>query len=386
MTLGRGQRLVLSRRVCAASALVAGITSLCLSPAPARGAEDISRKSFFSSDYRTDPRDVRKYGDYFRDQFLVHATENDGWVDVEVTKIDRAPGGPKVNTRDPSLEELVGEAWQRGESGAPDEKRGEIRQYTKRVLCRLRSDVVIPAPANFLKNPGGQYRIMVQGVEVAPDYNRVFVVNAGEALDRVEAEFWEIYRRAHGMDREAIYHGMIMTMRSLNEAQRLPARIPVSLLRSEIGRYSIQQPFLDKPKPLRLERFGTMASGQQLNALFATDLSSRPSDGKTRELKFGDQKKLFDSRVSILNRTNKIPPAAFRDEVFQQKSAGDYREQLFMEYNDPRRKEEALGQPVRSIAGQAPRATTAYEASLETYELLTGEQPKSAIAARAGRD
>lgn len=353
---------------------------LCL---PTHAAEDISRNSLFSNDYRMDPRDTRKYGDYFREQFLVHATENDGWVDVEITKIDRAMGGPRVDTRDPSVETLMGENWALGERGEPDEKRGEIRHYTKRVLCRLRSEVVIPAKANFLKNPGRQYRIMVQGVEIAPEYHRVFNVNAGEALDKVEAEFWEFYRRAEGMDREAIYYGMILTMRSLNEAQRLPARIPVSLLKSEIGRYSIQQPFLDKPKPLRLERFGTMASGQGLNREFTTDLSSRPSDGRTREEKFGKERKLFDSRIDIVNRSNRIAREPFKDQLFKQKTVGDYREQYLMDHTDPAKKKDAPGQRMESLVGRDPYHPAAHSASLENYELLTGSS-KSAITARAG--
>lgn len=329
------------------------------------------------------PRDVRKYGDYFQDKYLLHATENDGWVDIELTKIDRATGGPVVDTHDPVAEEMMEREWVRGAEGKQEEPRGMIRSYQKRVLCRIRSDVVLPAPPNFLKNPGRQYRISFQGGEIAPDYSHVFNVNASDALNEVENEFWELYRRAEGMDREAVYYGMILAMRSLNEAQRLPARVPVSLLNSEIGRYTIQPPYMDKPKPVYLDRFKDLRNAQGLNKEFKTELTTRPSDGRTRDAKFGrDTNSLAPSSDPVIRSLSEHDEKRFDGGVFQQKSVNDYREQNLMENDDPARKLEQLGRRGESLVKKDALYPAAHSASKETYELLTGSSLQSALSAK----
>lgn len=360
-------------------------TCLVTTFVPAYGAEDISRNSLVSKEYRMNPRDVRKYGDYFRDQFLLHATENDGWVDIELTKIDRATGGPVVDTHSPMAEEMMEKAWVTGTEGTPEEPRGLIRSYQKRVLCRVRSEVVVPAPPNFLKNPGRQYRISFQGGEIAPDYSHVFNVNASDALNEVENEFFELYRRAEGMDREAVFYGMILAMRCLNEAQRLPARVPVSLLNSEIGRYTIQPPYMDKPKAVHLDRFKDLREAQGLNKDFQTVLSSRPSDGRTRDEKFGrDTNKQAPSSNPVIRSLDNSEQKRFDGGVFKQKTAADYREQSLMEKNDPAHKLELLGRRGESLVKHDSAFPAAHTASQETLELLTGSSMQSAISVKAG--
>ncbi len=354
---------------------------------PSHAADDISRNSLVSSDYRMNPRDVRKYGDYFREQYLLHATENDGWVDIELTKIDRATGGPVVQTGDPSLEAQMEEEWARARTDVVDEKRGMIRAYEKRVLCRVRADVVVPAPPNFLKNPGRQYRISFHGGEIAPDYSRVFNVNASDALNEVEDEFWELYRRAYGMDREALFYGMILAMRCLNEAQRLPARVPVSLLNSEIGRYTIQPPYMDKPKPVRLDRFKGLHEAQGLNTEFSTELNSRPSDGRTRDEKFGRDTDTQSPRSdAVIRSLSTSDEQRFDGGVFKPKSANDYREQNLMEKNDPAYKRDTLGRRGESLVKKDAHYPAAHMATQETYELLTGTSVQSAISAEAANE
>jgi hypothetical protein len=351
---------------------------------PARAEDDISRNSLVSKDYRMNPRDVRKYGDYFRDQYLLHATENDGWVDIELTKIDRATGGPVVDTHAPVAEELMEQAWAAGTKGEPEETRGLIRSYEKRVLCRVRAEVVVPAPPNFLKNPGRQYRISFQGGEIAPDYSHVFNVNASDALNEVENEFFELYRRAEGMDREAVFYGMILAMRSLNEAQRLPARVSVSLLNSEIGRYSIQPPYMDKPKPVHLDRFKDLRQAQGLNTEFKTVLSSRPSDGRTRDEKFGrNTDRQAPSSNPVIRSLSNSEQKRFDGGVFKQKTAADYREQNLMEKNDPAHERESLGRRGESLVKQDSSFPAAHTASQDTLELLTGSSVQSAMSAKA---
>jgi hypothetical protein len=360
--------------------------SMLLALMPAIAEEDISRNSLVSKDYRMNPRDVRKYGDYFRDQYLLHATENDGWVDIELTKIDRATGGPVVDTHDPALEEILAKVWTEGTEGKEEEPRGLIRSYKKRVLCRIRSDVVVPAPPNFLKNPGRQYRISFQGGEIAPDYSHVFNVNASDALNEVEAEFWELYRRAEGMDREAVYYGMILAMRCLNEAQRLPARVAVSLLNSEIGRYTIQPPYMDKPKAVYLNRFKDIREAQGINKEFQTELSTRPSDGSTRDIKFGrDTDTRAPSSNPVVRSLTESDQKRFDGGVFRPKSANDYREQNLMEKNDPAQKLETLGRRGESLVQRDANYPAAHAASQETYELLTGSSVQSAMSAKTAK-
>lgn len=330
-----------------------------------------------------------KYGDYFREQFMLHATEHDGWVDIELTKNDRAKGGPEMDNHVRTYLELRDEA-----ANGPDPENAPIIRYrTKRILCRIRAEVIAPAPPNFLKNPGRRYRITMQGMDLEPDYNHIFQCNADEVLDRVEAEFWEFYRRAHGMDREAIYFGMILAMRALNETQRLPARVPLTVMESEAGRNSIQGPFMDPRGQVKLERFAGADQGQALNKLFQTELTSRPSDARTRAGNSVQPKRSTERELPGQTKTTKVTKSQIREEkrdtqtgfrgIGDAPTAADYREQQLREVNSPETKREKIGQRMQSLVGAPSDYQAAHEASLENYELLTGARG-SALEARAG--
>lgn len=334
-----------------------------------------------------------KYGDYFRDQYVLHATERDGWVDVELTQLGRATGGPFVDTSVPTYLEMQEQTLKHAIKGVNPDDQPIIRYRAKRILCRVRAEIIAPAPANFLKNPGRRYRITMQGMDIAPEYNHIFQANADQVLDLVEAEFWELYRRAHGMDREAIYFGMILAMRALNETQRLPARVPMTVLESEAGRAAIEGPFMDHRATVKLERFGNIQEGKALNKLFQTDLDTRPTDGRTRGREDATR---TPAKAQLPGQTRTTKPTASQIREAQRTAtttgfrgvgdaptAADYRAQQLREVNSPEEKNERIGQRLQSLVGTPRDYQAAHEASQKNLQLLTGSG-RSALEARAG--
>jgi len=101
-----------------------------------------------------------------------------------------------------------------------------IRYEEIEELYRIRAEVLVPAPPNYLKNPGMRYRIMMEGITVAPDYTKVFEANAGDALAAIFNEIDLIYNDTHGIYRPAVYYGAIIALRILNQAGLLPAELP----------------------------------------------------------------------------------------------------------------------------------------------------------------
>ena len=167
--------------------------------------------------------DIRNHGLYLDDKSKLKVEESDGWVTVYLQEKARAAGGPQV-----IYDEAV------------DEEIPVIRFGTERRLLRMRAEKLLPAEPNYVRNPGERYRVRIEGLVPELMYARVFEVDAAEALDAVGNEFKILQGMVHGVKQKAVYYGGLLSMRALNESGRLPAVIPVTILRSQVGEFRIQ--------------------------------------------------------------------------------------------------------------------------------------------------
>lgn len=137
-----------------------------------------------------------------------------------------------------------------------------IRHGQERDLLRIAARVLVPAAPNYVRNPGRRYRVLVEGLAVAPDYVREFEVDAYDALDALFAEAERFMAEAATeIERDAVYYGFILAARALNESGYFPARIPVSVLRGKVGEARIQGQHLARGEQARLERFTDIERG-----------------------------------------------------------------------------------------------------------------------------
>mgnify|MGYP007011821232 CR=1 FL=1 len=117
------------------------------------------------------------------------------------------------------------------------QQEGEVFRFEdKRVLARVRVDVLQVARPNNLSNPGTLYRIYFQGVELEPDYAVVHTVRDIEAREILLAEFQRMAARAQGVDREALHFGGLMAVGVLQDTSLFPAELPATIERSIVGR------------------------------------------------------------------------------------------------------------------------------------------------------
>jgi hypothetical protein len=111
-----------------------------------------------------------------------------------------------------------------------------FRFQDKRVLARVRVDVLQSAGPNNLSNPGTLYRIYFQGVEFEPDYGVIHTVRDIDARETLLAEFERMASRASGVDREALYFGGLMSVGVLRDSNLFPAELPKTIEKSIVGR------------------------------------------------------------------------------------------------------------------------------------------------------
>lgn len=189
------------------------------------------------------------HGLYLDDKHRVKLVEDDGWIVMKLQKRERPAGGPL-------------------EFADPETREGEyaIRFDQEYDLLRIGAQVLAPAPPNYIRNPGRRYRIIIEGLAVAPMYKTNFEVDAANALDAVATEFHKMAATTHGIEVAAVEFGGLLAMRALNESGFLPARIPLTVLRSKVGQVRIQGQYFERGgKLLRLPRFGNVQSGQSFN-------------------------------------------------------------------------------------------------------------------------
>ncbi|MBI1318633.1 MAG: hypothetical protein GC168_06760 [Candidatus Hydrogenedens sp.] len=267
--------------------------------------------------------EVRQYGDYFRDKYIVHATEEDGTVTIRMTTLDRATGGPDASKK-------------AGGRRATSEDETIIRYYKEEYLASIRSEILLPAPPNYVKNPGRMYRITVQGLELDPYFNVAYDVNAADVLDSIEYQFKKMVSRHEGIYRDALYYGMLLGMRALNEAQRLPARLPLTVEKSKVGEVRLSGPFLEGREIPKLQRFTSVEEGASYKQFFDNPLVTRfhlpqpePAEKPSR----------IDAGLKRFGDEERLAPRAY-----------DFRSERLRGLRDPRRGKDTPGIPVAPLA------------------------------------
>jgi len=186
------------------------------------------------------------HGFVLDDQFKLMVEHINDTAFIQLHKRQRPPGGPFQ-----LFDEDTGE----------DE--GIIRFEQVFNLVRIRSEAIVPAPPNYLQNPGQRYRITINGIHVAPEFHRVFEVNAGDALAATWNELMIIYNMTYGVNRPAIYFGGLIAMQVLNKSGHLPAEIPLGTIRSKAAQVRISDEYLIRRGQARVERFPRAADGSR---------------------------------------------------------------------------------------------------------------------------
>jgi hypothetical protein len=194
--------------------------------------------------------DMPKVHGFQMDDYGIRVVEEAGVATLQLTYKSRLTSG-YVAFQDPDTLELTDAARLQGEEN----------------LARFRVEVLEPASPNYVKNPGKNYRITVEGIEVAPDYKRIFEVDAYDALDAIQVEMRKIYDTTFGIRRAALIFGTEIAIAVLNESQYLPARIPLTVLRSNAGLFRIQGQTLSRGKIQTIDRFYDASVGQDVNKL-----------------------------------------------------------------------------------------------------------------------
>lgn len=118
----------------------------------------------------------------------------------------------------------------------PTSIEGEEASRYSRVheLVRVKAEVLEVAPPNYLRNPGKRYRIVVEGVELEPDYVSIIEVDALEARQALLEEIAKLrVQTTDSIQRDALYYGGMLCLSALGDAGVLPGYdIPVSMLKS----------------------------------------------------------------------------------------------------------------------------------------------------------
>jgi len=192
----------------------------------------------------------KTHGAYLDEKHRVTVIEDDGWAVIVLQKKERAPGGP----------------FDYYTTMQEDGRDTVIRFDDEYELIRIGSEVLAPAPPNYVRNPGRRYRIIFEGLAVAPDYKSQIEADASDALDAIGAVLRQLANMGKGMEGPAIEFGGLLAMRAFNESGFLPARIPLTVLRSKVGQVRIQGQYYDRGgKILRLPRFGDVEQEQRFN-------------------------------------------------------------------------------------------------------------------------
>ena len=300
---------------------------------------------------------IRNHGLYLDEKNKLKIEESDGWTTVILQRKARAAGGPQ---------EIFSE-----ESG---EVEPVIRFGMEERLVRMRSEVLVPAEPNYIRNPGQRYRISIEGIEVAPHYARVFEVDAADALDAVTNEFRQLQSYTDGPKKLAMYYGGLLSMRALNESGRIPAVIPITVLRSQGGEFRIQGEGMGRGKVGSQKRFEATAEG----GAFKKVMEDNP------EMEFrGTVAPIADRRrgsmETVTSGSRHLPkPFKRRHELGQV-----YRVNQVKSLSSQSSPEASPGKPVKlgkSLAMPDEKYPPIGRTDIENYELLVGEFESAADA------
>jgi hypothetical protein len=161
---------------------------------------------------------TRFHGLNLDEQSKLMVEQRNGEVLVFLTARSRVAGGP---------------AEQVNSAGAIEK---HFRLAVREDLLRVRSEVLQSSPPNNLSNPGLRYRIIIEGMELEPDLTVIHEVTANQARKTLVAEFAKIGARNTTHYRDALHVAAPLVLGVLKTNGRMPAELPVSIERSQVGR------------------------------------------------------------------------------------------------------------------------------------------------------
>lgn len=324
-----------------------------------RQGDVVNRLSLF----RVDSELPKGHGLYLDEKHRVKLYEDDGWIVMSLEKRERAPGGP-VQYFNPDT----------------PEDDAAIRYDYEYELLRIGAEVMAPAPPNYIRNPGRRYRITIEGLGVAPWYRNQFEVDAANALDAVDTEIHRVAYMGKGLEVPAIEFGGLLAVRALNESGHLPARIPLTVLRSKVGQVRIQGQYFERGGTLlRLPRFGSVDSGQRFNYTMpkqSNPLRQEPGRVHGPSYRRGNSESQFEPllvKLKPYHPEKSLVPREVRANQFADMGEAQLERERFVA------KTRTLTQPERQTESATARAQRS------TFELLGGGKPIDPLEARASR-
>ncbi|MEA3366184.1 MAG: hypothetical protein U9Q79_11150, partial [Candidatus Hydrogenedentes bacterium] len=137
-----------------------------------------------------------------------------------------------------------------------------------------------PSSPNYLRNPGERYRIVIEGLSVAPDYSTRLDRDAIVARTAVLAEFEKLASRAYGIRREALHYAGPYVLQIFNETNLMPAPIPMSIKESQVGKIRFGNPALQRES---LEAGRKLYAGEKPERTTLSPLASNDAEGDGTE-------------------------------------------------------------------------------------------------------
>lgn len=332
------------------SLLLAGI---CLYAAEAQAQNLAEHRNLKNTDFIRNPQ---YHGDFLDSKSMVLVEQKNDWATIILRENSRAPGGPAIYlNKDTGADESV------------------IRYDQDYILAKIRAEILVPAEPNYIANPGDRYRITVKGVTVAPEYVRVFEVDAADALDAVTSEIFKLASRAHGRERDALFWGVMIAKTVLNKTQHLPAEIPLTVLLSDVGKIRIQDKYLERSAQGEQDRQTAVAGGASRQGTFADDSGpgARAERGLAVPAAMGETK----DRNSV---PNKNPGQRFQGEGFQNQ---DHRQNQIRELGAPKDKRGMIGQAGEALTAPPGDYPAIALSQRENHELMMGGPVRSALGA-----
>lgn len=288
----------------------------------------------------------------------IQLVEAEGWMTLYLHSRERTEGGP-FTTYNPV-------------TGGEDPI---FRHEKMRPLMRIRSEVIIPAPPNYVKNPGQRYRISMEGLSVAPDFARVFEVMAADALDTITREWETMTLGLTGTEREAMEYGRILALQLLNESGYLPARIPITVLRSSGGLFRIAGPAMGRMDVGRLQRFADVEEGGAFRNV--QDQQGQLTSPTLQQVK----EQTRDSQKAGVPQTGRAYVQQryryTRDDLRPQNA----RKEMFRQPGEQRPRSQQLGARGRALTVPEYDYPALSATQMENFKLLTGDS-ESALTAR----
>jgi hypothetical protein len=288
----------------------------------------------------------------------IQIVEAEGWMTLHLHSRERIEGGP-FTTYNPM-------------TGGEDPI---FRHETLRPLMRIRSEVLIPAAPNYVRNPGQRYRISMEGLTIAPDYTRVFEVMAADALDTITKEWETMMLSLSGIERKAMEFGRILALQLMNESGYLPARVPITVLRSGGGLFRIAGPSMGRMDVGRLERFGEVSEGGQFRDSQSQqgELTSLTLDEVKQQTRDSDK-----AGVPQMGRAHVQRQYSYSRDDLRPQSA---RKDMFRQPGEQQPRSQQPGARGRALTVPEVDYPAIGAADMENFKLLTGDS-ESALTAR----